>query len=97
MHQLLTNFVTPEVLPDVKCEGCNNGRDPSKVILSKQIKILNFGKLPMCLCLHISRNTWHGSGISKRQDYVQFPMRLSLAAYTFIQAQYQRKYSSSVS
>lgn len=35
--------------------------------------------------------------MSKRQDYVQFPMRLSLAAYTFIQAQYQRKVSNTVS
>lgn len=45
LHQLLTNFVTPEIIHDVKCEGCNKGRDQSKVILSKQIKILNFGKV----------------------------------------------------
>lgn len=45
LHQLLTNFVTPETIPDIKCEGCNNGRDPAKVVLSKQIKILNFGKV----------------------------------------------------
>jgi ubiquitin carboxyl-terminal hydrolase 30 len=97
LHQLLTNFVTPEVVPDVQCEGCNSGRDPAMPsILSKQIKILNFGKLPVCLCIHISRNTWQPGGISKRQDYVQFPMRLSLAAYTFIQAHYQRKLTNSV-
>ncbi|XP_018569567.1 ubiquitin carboxyl-terminal hydrolase 30 homolog [Anoplophora glabripennis] len=92
LHQLLTNFVTPEVVQDVQCEGCNRDRDPARpAILSRQIKILNFGKLPLCLCIHISRNTWQPSGMSKRQDYVQFPMRLSMSAYTFIQVHYQRK------
>ncbi|XP_030754344.1 ubiquitin carboxyl-terminal hydrolase 30 homolog [Sitophilus oryzae] len=92
LHQLLTNFVTPEVVQDVHCEGCNKDRDPAvSPILSRQIKILNFGKLPVCLCIHISRNIWSPSGISKRQDYVQFPMRLSMSAYTFIQVHYQRK------
>ncbi|KAI4456270.1 ubiquitin carboxyl-terminal hydrolase [Holotrichia oblita] len=95
LHQLLTNFVTPEIVLDVLCEGCNRNRSPTdSPVLSKQIKILNFGKLPVCLCIHISRNTWLSSGMSKRQDYVQFPMRLSLAAYTFLQAQYQRKIST---
>ncbi|VEN47315.1 unnamed protein product [Callosobruchus maculatus] len=92
LHQLLTNFVTPEVVQDVQCEGCNKGRDPERSpILSRQIKILNFGKLPVCLCIHISRNTWQPGGMSKRQDYVQFPMRLSMSAYTFLQAHYQRR------
>nr|XP_023024501.1 ubiquitin carboxyl-terminal hydrolase 30 homolog [Leptinotarsa decemlineata] len=96
LHQLLTNFVTPEVVQDVQCEGCNKGRDPARPpVLSRQIKILNFGKLPMCLCIHISRNTWQPGGISKRQDYVQFPMRLSMSAYTFIQVHYQRKLPNS--
>lgn len=46
LHQLLTNFVTPEMINDVQCEGCNEGRDPNELpILSKQIKILNFGKV----------------------------------------------------
>lgn len=46
LHQLLTNFVTPEMIQDVQCEGCNEGRDPAiPSILSKQIKILNFGKV----------------------------------------------------
>nr|CAH7720622.1 unnamed protein product [Callosobruchus chinensis] len=92
LHQLLTNFVTPEVVQDVQCEGCNKGRDPEmSPVLSRQIKILNFGKLPVCLCIHISRNTWQPGGMSKRQDYVQFPMRLSMSAYTFLQAHYQRR------
>lgn len=46
LHQLLTNFVTPEVVQDVQCEGCNRDRDPAmSPILSRQIKILNFGKV----------------------------------------------------
>lgn len=96
LHQLLTNFVTPEMIPDVLCEGCNRYRKPDDTpILSKQIKLLNFGKLPPCLCIHISRNTWQANGMSKRMDYVQFPMRLSLASYTFIQAQYHQKRTAS--
>lgn len=96
LHQLLTNFVNPEIVADVECDGCNLSRDRGKPILSKQIKILNFGKLPVCLCIHISRNTWNATGMTKRMDYVQFPMRLSLAAYTFIHSQYQRKLTNSV-
>lgn len=110
LHQLLTDFVTPEVIQDVECEGCNKNREPGEPpILSRQIKILNFGKvlfsslvfinckgtcdfqLPVCLCIHISRNTWSPSGMSKRQDYIQFPMRLSMTAYTFVQAHCPRK------
>lgn len=34
--------------------------------------------------------------MSKRQDYVQFPMRLSLAAYTFLRVQYQKKLTNSL-
>lgn len=46
LHQLLTNFVTPEMIADVKCDHCNRDRSPSDPpILSKQIKILNFGKV----------------------------------------------------
>lgn len=46
LHQLLTNFVTPEVVQDVQCEGCNKDRDPARPpTLSRQIKILNFGKV----------------------------------------------------
>lgn len=53
-------------------------------------------QLPTCLCIHISRNTWNSGAMSKRQDYVQFPMRLSLAAYTFLRVQYQRKLTNSL-
>ncbi|KAL1494564.1 hypothetical protein ABEB36_010142 [Hypothenemus hampei] len=92
LHQLLTNFVTPELVQDVQCEGCNKDRDLTTApILSRQIKILNFGKLPLCLCIHISRNIWSPEGISKRQDYIQFPMRLSMTEYTFIRAHCPRK------
>lgn len=97
LHQLLTNFVSPETIPDYECERCNKDRSPdSTPKVSKQVKLLNFGKLPVCLCIHISRNMWHGNGMSKRQDYVQFPMRLSLAAYTFLQSHYQKKNATNI-
>ncbi|GLV46021.1 Ubiquitin specific protease 30 [Carabus blaptoides fortunei] len=99
LHQLLSNFTTAEVVNDVSCEGCNRGRDSSlPPIQSKQMKIQQFGKLPVCLCIHISRNIWHATGkMSKRQDYVQFPIRLSLSAYTFLQAQFLTRYFGSTS
>lgn len=54
LHQLLTNFVTPEIVPDVLCEGCNKDGQPLEPpILSKQIKILNFGKVNLLkYCKH---------------------------------------------
>lgn len=54
LHQLLTNFVSPEVIADVMCEGCNLDSDPSRPILSRQIKILNFGKVSKMFCKHLS-------------------------------------------
>lgn len=46
LHQLLSNFVTAEVVNDVSCEGCNRGRDKSLTpILAKQLKIQQFGKV----------------------------------------------------
>lgn len=46
LHQLLSNFVTAEVVSDVTCEGCNRGRDKNlSPIQSKQLKIQQFGKV----------------------------------------------------
>lgn len=47
-------------------------------------KTLTLGKLPKCLCLHISRTTWSSSGIPiKRDDPIKFPEILTLDPYTF--------------
>lgn len=99
LHELLTCFTSAEVVNDVSCEGCNRGREMNlSPIQSKQFKTQQFGKLPLCLCIHISRNMWHASGkMSKRQDYVQFPIRLSLSTYTFLQSQFISRHFSSTS
>ncbi|XP_076244484.1 ubiquitin specific protease 30 isoform X2 [Calliopsis andreniformis] len=87
VEELLTRFVTSEIVLDVLCDGCGTR--------CLAIKTLTLGKLPKCLCLHISRTTWSSSGIPiKRNDPVKFPQILTLDPYTFTEtkkrnAQYQ--------
>ncbi|CAK9820344.1 Ubiquitin carboxyl-terminal hydrolase 30 homolog [Anthophora plagiata] len=76
LEELLTRFVTSEVVQDVLCDGCG--------MRCLAMKTLTLGKLPKCLCLHISRTTWSSSGIPiKRDDPVKFPEILTLDPYTF--------------
>jgi ubiquitin carboxyl-terminal hydrolase 30 len=78
LGQLMSEFISPETLNDVECESCNT--------VASHTKTLTFGKLPSCLCIHISRTTWLPSGYAyKRQDFVHFPESLSMAPYSFIQ------------
>lgn len=78
LGHLLSEFVAPETLHGVKCEQCNE--------VTSHTKSLTFGKLPPCLCIHVSRTTWspHGHAF-KRQDFVHFPETLSMAPYSFVQ------------
>ncbi|XP_054010873.1 ubiquitin carboxyl-terminal hydrolase 30 homolog isoform X2 [Hylaeus anthracinus] len=76
LEELLTRFVTSEIVQDVLCDGCG--------IRCFSTKTLTLGKLPKCLCLHISRTTWSNSGTPiKRDDPVKFPQILTLDPYTF--------------
>ncbi|XP_029044695.1 ubiquitin carboxyl-terminal hydrolase 30 homolog [Osmia bicornis bicornis] len=76
LEELLTRFVTSEIVQDVLCDGCG--------MRCLATKTLTLGKLPKCLCLHISRTTWSSSGVPiKRDDPVKFPEILSLDPYTF--------------
>ncbi|XP_078039109.1 ubiquitin specific protease 30 isoform X1 [Augochlora pura] len=76
LEELLTRFVTSEIVHDVLCDGCG--------MRCLATKTLTLGKLPKCLCLHISRTTWSPSGTPiKRDDPVKFPQILTLDPYTF--------------
>ncbi|XP_043250186.1 ubiquitin carboxyl-terminal hydrolase 30 homolog isoform X2 [Colletes gigas] len=76
LEELLARFVTSEVIQDVLCDGCETR--------CLSTKTLTLGKLPKCLCLHISRTTWSNSGTPiKRDDPVTFPQILILDPYTF--------------
>lgn len=76
LEELLTRFVTSEIVQDVLCDGCG--------MHCLSTKTLTLGKLPKCLCLHISRTTWSNSGTPiKRDDPVKFPQILTLDPYTF--------------
>nr|CAD7448300.1 unnamed protein product [Timema bartmani] len=74
---LLESFVATELVRGVKCEGC---KEP----LSSVLKSLNFGKLPQCLCFHISRTAWQDSGHAyKRHDLIEFPQLLCMEPYLY--------------
>ncbi|XP_060803576.1 ubiquitin carboxyl-terminal hydrolase 30 homolog [Amyelois transitella] len=79
---LLRAFTAPEMVKGVRCNKCcpepNNGTDTA---YTKHIRTVSFGKLPACLCLHISRVEWAAGALSKRADPVAFPEALSMAAY----------------
>ncbi|OAD59370.1 Ubiquitin carboxyl-terminal hydrolase 30 [Eufriesea mexicana] len=76
LEELLTRFVTSEIIQDVQCDGCE--------MRCLATKTLTLGKLPKCLCLHISRTMWSCSGIPiKRNDPIKFPEILTLDPYTF--------------
>ncbi|KAG4073136.1 hypothetical protein HA402_002525 [Bradysia odoriphaga] len=78
LANLMTEYIATESLTGVACESCDTTCDHTKSV--------TFAKLPACLCIHISRNTWLPTGqVSKRQDYVSFPESLSMAPYSFIQ------------
>lgn len=88
---LLRQFTAPEMLKGVRCERCAKNRQQGgsegiqwdeQPARTRHIKTLSFGKLPLCLCLHIARTQWDGAGLSKRGEYVSFPEILSLAPYT---------------
>lgn len=77
LAHLLTEFVASETLQGVECEACNQ--------TTQHTKTLTFGKLPPCLCIHISRTAWMSGRAYKRPDYLHFPESLSMAPYSFIQ------------
>ncbi|XP_046619559.1 ubiquitin carboxyl-terminal hydrolase 30 homolog isoform X1 [Neodiprion virginianus] len=79
LAELLSRFVTSEVIHDVQCDGCG--------LRCPAVKTLTLGKLPKCLCLHIPRTTWGPSGVPvKRDDPIIFPEILILDPFTFTEA-----------
>ncbi|XP_063229454.1 ubiquitin carboxyl-terminal hydrolase 30 isoform X2 [Bacillus rossius redtenbacheri] len=79
LPHLLAKFVSTEMVMGVACEGCDV---PTATAVA--FKTLRLGKLPSCLCLHISRTTWQDSGQAfKRLDYVEFPEMLNMNPYIF--------------
>lgn len=76
LEELLSRFVDSEIVHDVQCDRCSSR--------CSAIKTLSLGKLPKCLCLHITRTTWSSSGVlTKRDDQVTFPQTLVLDPYTY--------------
>jgi ubiquitin carboxyl-terminal hydrolase 1 len=56
--------------------------DLSRVVSPKSTKQVMFAKPPQCLCLHISRSTFHTSGaVYKNTCQVAFPETLDLSPY----------------
>ncbi|XKL67416.1 hypothetical protein PGB90_002907 [Kerria lacca] len=84
LSQLLNNFVKNEIINGITCEGCNKNRTSSSdLITAPAVKLLRFGKLPACLCIHIVRTSFHEYGVYKRQDYVDFPEYIIMDPYLY--------------
>lgn len=73
LGHLLSEYIAPEPVYDVRCETCDERRTHTKTV--------TFARLPACLCFQISRNL----GALYRQDFVPFPESLSMAPYSFVQ------------
>ncbi|XP_065209847.1 ubiquitin carboxyl-terminal hydrolase 30 homolog isoform X2 [Planococcus citri] len=84
LSSLLNNFVKNELISGITCEGCNKNRPPNtEPITAPAVKLLRFGKLPSCLCIHIVRTSFHEYGVYKRQDYVDFPEYIVMDPYLY--------------
>lgn len=79
LQELIGHYVADRVVNDVACDGCGC-RD------TDQMKSLNFGKLPACLCIHIARTIWEGKPL-KRDDHVSFPETLVMDPYMYSHVQ----------
>lgn len=78
LSHLLADFVSEELVDGFSCDSCSPSQGPTQA--SKAIKI---GKLPKCLCLHISRTMMDNNGFMyKRENYVEVPELLPMAEYT---------------
>lgn len=84
LNQLLDNFVKTELLDGFQCEFCNKMKPAeSPLVKSRASKAIKIGKLPKCLCLHISRTVMDERGIMfKRDNYIDFPEYLTMGHYT---------------
>ncbi|XP_045498035.1 ubiquitin carboxyl-terminal hydrolase 30 homolog [Colias croceus] len=81
---LLRAFTSPEIVSGLRCGKCcpEAAADTPEHAYTKHIRTLSFGKLPACLCLHVSRVEWRGGGLSKRGEFVAFPETLCMAPYS---------------
>lgn len=78
LSRLLSDFVSAELVDGFSCDSCSPSQGPTQA--SKAIKI---GKLPKCLCLHISRTMMDNNGFMyKRENYVEVPELLQMSEYT---------------
>ncbi|XP_024083672.1 ubiquitin carboxyl-terminal hydrolase 30 homolog isoform X2 [Cimex lectularius] len=93
LQHLLDNFVSAEIVEGFACDHCNKGRSAEhSPILSLASKAIKIGKLPKCLCFHISRTYMDSNGyMYKRENYVDFPEYLSMGHYTHTSSMLKEK------
>lgn len=77
LETLLQMYISRETVEGVTSQ---TGRKTNPD-LAKQ---LAFGKLPPCLCLHIQRTAFSGSGPVKRWEHVSFPELLDMKRYVYL-------------
>ncbi|CAL1541551.1 unnamed protein product [Lymnaea stagnalis] len=83
LDSLLHQFVTPEIVQSVDCEGCAKIAK-HEVVKSNFRKRVSMGKLPQVLCIHLPRTQWLDNGAPvKRFDHVSFPETLHMDQYLY--------------
>ncbi len=60
----------------MKCENCSKDKSNKKGFIKKQA----IAKLPVCLAIHIQRNSWSGNNLEmvKQTNFVQFPLEIKI-------------------
>ncbi|BFZ04547.1 hypothetical protein BsWGS_07586 [Bradybaena similaris] len=83
LDNLLSQFITPEVVQMVECGECAKTAKTTSAKSNFRKKV-SIGKLPQVLCIHLPRTQWLDNGAPvKRFDYVSFPETLHMDQYLY--------------
>jgi hypothetical protein len=76
LYELFYNYFKPEHISEMKCENCSKDKANKKGFIKKQA----IAKLPVCLAIHIQRNSWSGNNLEmvKQTNFVQFPLEIKI-------------------
>jgi len=76
LYELFYNYFKPEHISEMKCENCSKDKSNKKGFIKKQA----IAKLPVCLAIHIQRNSWSGNNLEmvKQTNFVQFPLEIKI-------------------
>ncbi|CAG5118225.1 unnamed protein product [Candidula unifasciata] len=83
LDNLLSQFISPEVVQMVECGECAKIAK-TETVKSNFRKKVSIGKLPQVLCIHLPRTQWLDNGAPvKRFDHVSFPETLHMDQFLY--------------